>query len=861
MLSFLSGIHARQIHRLSSGLAAFYMVYQYSRKLAETSSFIPQLIRTANGSYTVRWVPAAMDQRVDEIFRSLTAAFPFEKETPKPEKLRSLISYFLGQIVQQSAGGNSRKEDTVYRIFTESFAYRFDLPGEEEIPSSIQRWIDRFYFTRQDFSPVLEIFEQENSGRFGLRVLVEDKRQPLKEALPLSDMMTLPEYGSSRFEVLRSIELLTPSLPELEFIISTSGRHTPVYTPEEFANIMFNILPVIRLYGIRVLLPDELKNLIRPAASLALTATGRVRKRSLLNLEKILSFQWKIALGDTQMDAGEFFTMVQGLSGIVRMRDQYLYLNTADLKALMEQMQQQEGKIDRNQLLQAAFTGQLNGEKVHMDKATRILIEKMLKVEHVDLPGGLNAELRPYQQRGFDWLYKNAGLGFGGIIADDMGLGKTLQVIVLLQKLKEEGALDKRGAIIVVPATLLTNWKREIDKFAPGLSHAHYHGPNRVLDEEADVILTSYGITRSDQDLLSKKRWGAVIIDEAQNIKNTDASQTRAVKALKSDIRIAMSGTPVENRLSEYWSIFDFVHRGYLGNLKKFTREFAYPIEVNRDKKRLDRFLKITAPFILRRLKSDKNIISDLPDKIENDYMAALAKEQAALYQGVLNTLMTDIEGIDPEGKEAGMQRRGLVLKLIMALKQVCNHPSQYLKTKDPSPGLSGKAGMLLDMLDTILENNEKVLIFTQFREMGLILQEMIRDRFGTGSMFLHGGVPRKKRDAMVDRFQNDAGEKIFLLSLKAGGTGLNLTAASHVIHYDLWWNPAVESQATDRAYRIGQDKNVMVHRLITQGTFEEKINAMLKAKKELADLAVSSGEKWIGELSNNDLKALFSIG
>ncbi len=877
MLMFISNIEPKQVHRLSPGLTYLFMVYHFSRKLAETSSFIPQLLNTADGSYTVRWIPAVMDQRISETLRSLTAAFPSvvelrvsvgafpgtsvaEQESLKAEQLRSLVSFFIGQFILDGGFDKSVMGDPVYRIFVENYAYRFDLPGEGEIPSSIQRWIDRFYLTRQAFFPVLEIFEKEDSGRFGLKVLVEESRKPLKELVPLADVMTLPEYSSSRYEVLRSIELLTPSLPELEFIISTSGRHIPVYTPNEFASVMFSILPVIRLYGIRVLLPDQLKSLIRPAVSVALSSSGRVLKRSLLNLEKILSFQWKIALGDTLMDADEFFRMVKGLSGIVKMRDQYLYLNTADLKTLMDQIQQQDGKMDRNQLLQAAFTGELHGEKVSMDKATRELIDELLKVERIDLPGGLTATLRPYQQRGFDWLYKNASLGFGSIIADDMGLGKTLQVIVMLLKLKEEGALDSRQALIVVPTTLLTNWKKEFEKFAPGISHAFFHGPNRTLDEEADVILTSYGVTRSDQKLLSKKRWYAVIIDEAQNIKNVDAAQTRAVKKLKSNIRIAMSGTPVENRLSEYWSIFDFIYKGYMGNLKKFTKEYAYPIEVYRNKKRLDRFLKITAPFILRRLKSDKSIISDLPDKIENDYMATLMKEQGALYQGVLNTVMTDIEGIDPEGEEAGIRRRGMVLKLIMALKQVCNHPSQYLKKSDASPDLSGKAGMLLDMLDNILENNEKVLIFTQFREMGLILQQMIRDRFGTDSMFLHGGTTRKNRDEMVERFQNDAREKIFLLSIKAGGTGLNLTAASHVMHFDLWWNPAVETQATDRAYRIGQNKNVMVYRLITQGTFEEKINAMLKEKKELADLAVSTGEKWVGELSNRDLKALFSI-
>ncbi len=474
MLKFISTIQSRQVTRLLPGLTYLFMVYHFSRKLAETSSFIPQLLHTADGSYTVRWIPAVIDQRVDKIFRSLIAAFPTakelrvgvgafpgssetEQEPAKPEQLRSLISYFIGQFIRDVESGKQMMGDPVYRIFVENYAYRFDLSGEGEIPSSIQRWIDRFYLTRQSFSPVLEIFEKEDSGRFGLKVLVEDSRKPLKEPVPLADVMTLPEYSNCRYEVLRSIELLTPSLPELEFIISTSGIHIPVYTPTEFANVMFNILPVIRLYGIRVLLPDQLKDLIRPAVSVALSSSGRVLKRSLLNLEKILSFQWKIALGDTLMDADEFFRIVKGLSGIVKMRDQYLYLNTADLKTLMDQIQQQDGKMDRNQLLQAAFTGELHGEKVSIDKATRELINELLRVKQIDLPVGLNATLRPYQQRGFDWLYKNASLGFGSIIADDMGLGKTLQVIVVLLKLKEEGALDSQQALIVVPTTLLTN--------------------------------------------------------------------------------------------------------------------------------------------------------------------------------------------------------------------------------------------------------------------------------------------------------------------------------------------------------------------------------------------------------------------
>lgn len=525
----------------------------------------------------------------------------------------------------------------------------------------------------------------------------------------------------------------------------------------------------------------------------------------------------------------------------------------------MESFARQE-KLDRNKLLQAAITGELNDAVISVDKETRRLIDSLIKVKDIELAGGITANLRPYQKRGYDWLVKNSQLGFGSIIADDMGLGKTLQVIALLMKLRNEGSLEKHKALVIVPTTLLTNWRKEIEKFAPSLTFSIYHRPNRILDTSADLVITSYGIARSDNEELSAHHWKAVVIDEAQSIKNSATAQTKAVKKLKADIRIAMSGTPVENRLSEYWSIFDFIIKGYLGNIKNFTSEYAVPIEVNRNRRKLDKFLKITGPFILRRLKSDKTIITDLPEKVENDYYASLVKEQAAIYQNVLNNLMEQIENVDITEKEGSIQRKGLVLTLIMALKQICNHPSQYLKKADSSPELSGKAGMFLNLLENIIENGEKVLVFTQFREMGVLLQKMIRSRFDIEPMFLHGGTTRKNRDEMVEQFQNNKQKKMFILSIKAGGTGLNLTAASHVIHYDLWWNPAVESQATDRAYRIGQKKKVMVYRLITRGTFEEKISAMIETKKELAKLTVTAGEKWVGDLSAAELKQIFKL-
>jgi SNF2 family DNA or RNA helicase len=438
-----------------------------------------------------------------------------------------------------------------------------------------------------------------------------------------------------------------------------------------------------------------------------------------------------------------------------------------------------------------------------------------------------------------------------------MGLGKTLQVITLLLKFKQENKLDKQKALIVVPTTLLTNWEKEVKKFAPELQTFIYHGTSRKQHfEEADIILTTYGVTRSDITILQKIKWAVLAIDEAQNIKNVDTEQTKAVKKLKAGYIVAMSGTPVENRLSEYWSIFDFANKGYLGALNGFKEAYIKPIELLRDQEQLESFKKITAPFIMRRLKTDKTIISDLPDKVEIDQLCTLTTEQAALYESFLETMMRQIEGSDE-----GVQRQGLVFKLMIALKQICNHPSNFLKKDTIQPELSGKTLLLRNLLDNILEVGEKTLIFTQYKEMGDLLVQFIQETYQFSPLWLHGGCSRTQRDEMVEIFQHKPNPKVMILSLKAGGTGLNLTQANHVIHYDLWWNPAVEAQATDRAYRIGQKKNVQVHRFITQSTFEEKINAMIQAKKELASLTVSTGENWIGNLSNEDLKYIFKLG
>src|SRR5690606_12418368 len=488
------------------------------------------------------------------------------------------------------------------------------------------------------------------------------------------------------------------------------------------------------------------------------------------------------------------------------------------------------------------------------------LIKQLSQIEQEPLPKGLHAQLRPYQHSGYSWIYRNAKIGFGSVIADDMGLGKTLQVITTMLKYKEEGLLDDKKILVIVPTGLIANWLSEIDKFAPSLKVALFHGSSRKIPDSFDMLLTSYGVARSDAAKLKKLPWYSVIIDEAQNIKNQQTAQTKAIKSIKADNFIAMSGTPVENRLSELWSIMDFSNRGVLGKIKDFQDNFSKPIEIYNDSNVADKLKKISAPFLLRRLKTDKSIISDLPDKIEMDSYGYLVAQQARLYEKTLEAAMNEIENIDPSDKKKLLDRQGLVLQMILALKQNCNHPSQYLKDKNMDSTLSGKLDLLFEKLDSIVNTSEKVLIFTQFREMGELLQHFIAERYGESPMFYHGGCSLKQRTQMVKDFQDNPADKIFILSLKAAGTGLNLTAANHVIHYDLWWNPAVEAQATDRAYRIGQKKNVMVHRLITKNTFEERINAMINSKKALAEMTVSTGENWIGNLSNKELKDLFTL-
>jgi SNF2 family DNA or RNA helicase len=726
-------------------------------------------------------------------------------------------------------------------------------------PASIQLWLNKFYIVEKDYVPVIQVDEDLDGAGFWINIAVEQRNKRLSVPIQLEDILVQRKYAKLRLDILRDLAMLSEYFPQISDLVASEGEDSLFFDADGFVEVLFKVLPTIRLFGIKVLLPKALRKLIRPQLSMALTSeeeSGVVAKSGLLQLDEMLAFQWQIVVGSNQVTAMEFAKMIEQYSGIVKLNDEYVFFDEKEIKTLISKLESPP-RLDQKTLLQIALTEDYEGAKVTLDKKTQRLMKKLLSTEAIAPPRNLKAQLRPYQQRGYAWLYKNARIGFGSLIADDMGLGKTLQIITLLLRLKEDGELDKKKALVVVPTTLLTNWDKEIKRFAPALGVHIYHGSNRDLKplKEADILLTTYGVARSETAVLQKQKWLLLVIDEAQNIKNPGTAQTKAIKKIPAAIKIAMSGTPVENRLSEYWSIFDFSNKGYLGNLKSFKKDFAKPIEIDRDREQLERFRKITEPFILRRLKSDKSIIQDLPEKIEKDQFCQLSSHQTALYKSVVDTTMETIEASD------GIARKGLVLKLITALKQVCNHPQQFLKKGDFDPDASGKTQLLFELLHEIQQNGEKTLIFTQYQEMGKLLVKMLEAEFGLQIPFLHGGVSRKGRDEMVDSFQSDRATRIMILSLKAGGTGLNLTAASNVIHYDLWWNPAVEAQATDRAYRIGQQNNVMVHRFITEHTFEEKINLLLQSKKELANLTVSTGEKWIGEYGNEELRELVELG
>lgn len=838
--------------------------------LARESAFVPQIQikNDKKGNFFVRYIPLNQLKITEKALDFLTNLIPttfFYRKRKKSlltgrDAARSLLSLILTHIVHRFAG--IKESNKLCNTFFNGDYYPVQDFSEKQTARVITNWLSILNLSGNEISPAIRIeISSDKKTRFQLQVEVENKKDPLSPLLPLADVLTAKKTIFShpiemvRFTVAHQISIASAYLPPLKKILSSKGKESSLIDPLEMAKFIQNGQHIFNMLGIRVIVPKELKILSSPHLSLeAKLKAGEKQNISYFNLEEMLTFSWEVALGDLKLTRKEFLQLVNSTAGVVKFKEHYLLLQPEEVARIVKKLNQPLPKLSSAEIMQASITGEASNILFHSDNKLRKIIDKLTRFKLVKLPKNLKGVLRPYQKRGFQWLYSNADKGFGSFLADDMGLGKTIQAIALILKLKEEKKLDY-PTLVTCPTTLVGNWLKECNKFAPSLEALTYHGPERqLITAHADLVITTYGLLRREVEKFKKRNWSLIIIDEAQNIKNADSKQSKAVKALKASGSIALSGTPVENRLSELWSIFDYLNPGYLGTRQNFMRRFAMPIEKYRDRRKIALLQKATAPFIMRRIKTDRSIIQDLPDKIVKNEYCYLSKEQTAIYQRVVDTNIQEISNSE------GIARRGLVFKLITSLKQICNHPVHYSKKGTVVKEHSGKAKMTISLLKKIISAREKVLLFTQYKVMGNLLVQLIQTELQITPLFFHGSLTRKKREMMIDNFQNGNVSPIMIISLKAGGTGLNLTAATNVIHYDLWWNPAVEAQATDRTYRIGQSRKVVVHRLITIGTFEEKIDEMISAKKELAELTVSTGEKWLSELSNQELKEIFKL-
>ncbi|MGI5156309.1 DEAD/DEAH box helicase [Microbispora sp. CA-102843] len=583
-------------------------------------------------------------------------------------------------------------------------------------------------------------------------------------------------------------------------------------------------------------------------------------------LAQLVDFRAELAVGDETISEAELAELARLKVPLVRLRGQWVELDARQLNAALRAVERRgSGQMTIGEVIQEVVHGgddELPLVEVDADGLLGDLLsgEADRRLEPVATPAAFHGTLRPYQERGLAWLAFMSQIGLGGILADDMGLGKTAQTLSLMMKERESG--ERTGAtLLVCPMSLLSNWQKEAARFAPSLDVYLHHGTGRLRGEElaervgvADLVLTTYGTALRDRDALARFAWARLVCDEAQAIKNAAARQAQAVRSLPARTRLALTGTPVENHLAELWSIMEFCNPGLLGSARAFRDRYQEPIERRGDETATSALKRATGPFVLRRLKTDKTIISDLPDKMEMKVWCTLTPEQASLYQAVVEDMMDRIAGSE------GIERRGNVLAAMTRLKQVCNHPAHLLKDGSRLTGRSGKLARLEELAEEIVSEGDKALVFTQYAEFGSMLQPYLAARLDRPVLWLHGGLPKKTRDALVERFQTDDEPMIFLLSLKAAGTGLNLTAANHVVHVDRWWNPAVENQATDRAFRIGQTRNVQVRKFICAGTLEERIDEMIERKKALAESVVGTGEDWIAGLSTAELRELFRL-
>ena len=673
-------------------------------------------------------------------------------------------------------------------------------------------------------------------------------------------------FDQPQERVLAALGRASRVFPPIETSLRAPRPERCALSTREAADLVRDKALLLKASGFGVLLPglDTRLNVRLKLKTPREPDPSKADGLGMLSFNSLIGYDWQLSLGDQSLTREEFEWLAQQKEPLVQLRGRWVDVRPDQIeKALAFVLKHQTSEMPLAEAISTALAPTtLDGVEIAGVEASGWLdalledVQSGARIELDEEPEGFEGTLRGYQKRGVAWLATLRRYSLGSLLADDMGLGKTAQIIALL--------LFSGGGptLVVCPTSVVGNWRHELQRFAPSLKVLVHHGASRAEGEEFskiatehDLVLSTYSLLHRDQEDLQRVEWEGLVLDEAQNVKNAATRAAQAARGINARWRVALTGTPVENRLADLWSIFQVINPGYLGSSAEFRREFALPIERASDADATARLKALTAPFILRRLKTDRSVIADLPEKQEMKVYCSLTREQATLYEAVLQDTLRQI------AESEGMQRRGLVLALLTRLKQVCNHPALLLHDGSPLHGRSGKLARLGEMLEEVVASDERALVFTQYAEMGRMLQTYLREQLDRDALFLHGGTPMADRDRMVAEFQHDAnGPPVFILSLKAGGTGLNLTRANHVFHFDRWWNPAVENQATDRAFRIGQVRNVQVHKYICAGTFEETLDDLIERKVALAEAIVGTSEAWITEMSTDDLRQLFRL-